>query len=537
MEVLLNGQLQQDLSAYLQTVETTLKQESRPGLHDRASSLFQAKIGDRLSLDQFLALEPRDFKWELANWVRRSGRFTWTEHKGGFEVYFEGRPHPDMTELIERLRREYSGQAARRYLKWGLAFINFEANPGEDPFAFIFESKELVRYRVTEWIEQELRLTVTNNGFRDNHVERKKGDPTPIDERAKGLSAVRHIYEILRKTMGLRSGENPLSVDGFDAMSTAERMREVRIRNPKAPRSAKYAGAQFVAIGRQWYPPVPFDPTHAFPTVQAGIDKIPAFPSAVSLQIEVMDLEGQRPSDTIRLMVGAWAAGGFGRILQAHSKGHGSALAKYLILAEDLVGKFEAAIDARHLADPDRPATLEDVIERALTGNPVFPSMDQLRALRQAGRKDILDLIPLFPSSLGAPYSYEGFMWWFSRATAGTTITTSQGPRKPTPVWLRRAKITREVLRIYREEKTDEDIRRRLQILSADFGHKSVETTLIYAASIKGELWLHSRLKRADQDVAWLKANRANAPLGQPLITTEVTLKPATQALLNRAKA
>jgi len=542
--VRINGVEDGELACRFEEVLATRTPNSRPNYLRLALRYSNARVAAGAAPHTLFKHGTAYFRSAVSRWHKNNfGRFAWEWDGDRIIVFIDDQEDEDVTEALNHVLGSHFKSSRRKYLPFLISFINFEAEADEAAHAFVTEVADRVNYRVEKWMEEELDLVIdVRNGQPDSSVDVRSKDG-PIDHKALGIAAIRQLYEVLRNRCRLRTGPNPLDIDGLEDMGFLEKMDLARTKYGLIKRLPKYFGAQYAIKGRSFYAPVPHDPLTTYVVLKKAADELGTFPPVLYSVLGLMDTQGPRHHDIRKKCMDAWSVSGFGDWMWADNKNSLDPEYKKLVFGPEVMAQMRCRVDKAHFASKARPMSLDELVERVQLGEYPRPSIAQLEALRAAGRTDILARIPLFPANHGRPYSYSGWNKWIRKATEtandgqGAFIATSIGDVRPTAVWLRRSHLTERVKDAVVKAKDAKDLKSRIDVIRDDVGHRSEDAIYRYIGSIAPDLFDKLRHERAAEDRARVQALRDNIPLPNPAPVTITPLSAKSQRLRARARA
>ena len=344
---------------------------------------------------------------------------------------------PSMSMTLMTLTYGLSPEFRARVLSQMRGFLNFRMTQGETPRAVLEEPAAASVDRVCAYLRAiGVPVLPSKKPNREHEFELKVPEGKSTVHAGQIVATLRQFYQLAGSfKVGSRTSENPMEEPGWHEKDEDQRRESWNTRHPKRPYGWINAGLRFRTDKRKAYLPLIEDPTGCAEKMTLAVIKYQC-PQTVIAICMVLEENGCRWREAAWANALGWSVLGFGDTCYTTNKFDSREHAKKIVLnpgvLSETIRNFESA---PHPTDPKKTM------------------MDHLRELSEAGDKEALRAIPLFPNSRGTFHQHRTFNgYWFRPAmeawlnedgSNGLLIHSDLSARRPTPHWYRHAEITR----------------------------------------------------------------------------------------------
>jgi hypothetical protein len=401
-------------------------------------------------------------------------------------VFYGARRDPDIEAAFRWSIKRRAISTQRKVARFIETFLNFECFDGEPHDAFLVETFQSGRERVETFLEA-LGFEVADGNREDDAKHVRIGNAGSVSGLPCCLKALTRIYGRL-SSKGLRPKANPCKIDNWHLLPPETRRALEDAIYGKRLQYGSFSGSQYIVVAGPSYAIRMENPIGLGARVLDAGRRF-GWPDAILDQVTVMDDEGARWVDTFDLNAADWGeASNFGRKLRAPNKGSSGERVKTIVISLSTADQIKASFDR----DPKRPN---------------FSELERLFADRNLAA---LKAIPLFPSRTGRPFSYHVFNNDYFRPAMTAfevNIVSETSIARATAHRIRAGMLQEEAQHIYRDGRTDDEIREDLSDLQKDAFIKSPAALNRYIGRVKKDRAERVKAERHDAR----KGRRANA--------------------------
>ena len=373
------------------------------------------------------------------------------------------RRDPDLQDAVRAALDRISVSSAKRIRGMVEAYLNFRQGSDDTLDSLIYENRDAGLRRLEAFLEAHgFACSLSTREDEATLVERGTG--TNFDILSCFITALDVMYQCWAK-LGLRDRARPTKIYRWQDMGPGELADLKRAIYGSTERARSYKGSQFVAVGGKSRPLRFEDPRGLGKRMLAAAVADSWKPSAIALLRTIID-DGCRFCDSHGLNALDWFTSDFGNVLSAPNKGSKGERVKKIVISEETL----------------------TYLRRSFDEDPARPSMAELRPLAGEGRFQELSAIPLFPSALGMPFTYDTYNNDYVRPTMErheVFIRSKFTAIRATLHRLRAGKIQAELETILRREDIAESRKWALvELLRQDMAIKSKKAFARYCGEL-----------------------------------------------------